>query len=623
MHRWWYGLAGGTIGGVATGLGEALFVLSGASTGEYGALLYAAILYGLLGAALGAVLGIGLVGLGLAWRGLSAALAWTLGFVGVSTTLGALIARSLADQALFQGRGASTQATLAIVAVFAVYGLLGLWLGTVFLSRTRLSALLTARGTGLAWLALVVLSAVFSVTPGGPSPDGALSPASPPPADLAGRPNVLLVVVDALRADHPAPALDALARDGVYFEAAFASASSTAASVASIFTSLPPGGHGTEGRAAVLPDELVTLAEAMVARGYATGGLPNSAHLTRSYNFQQGFGWLSYQAPTTIAGATESASQLTLYGLVRRGRDQLYGGRRRVEHYYQPAEVVLGNARRFIEANQGRPWFLWAHLMEPHEPYFEHPYSGYAHGPDELERLDSGQGDALRRAYAGEVSHAAAEIGALLDWLGARGLYEDTVIVVTADHGEELLDHGGLGHGGTLYDEVLHVPLIIKLQGQRWAGARVPWQVRTLDLAPTLAALSDAPVPPGWSGLDLFEPGFEDALKAIQTEPTAREVVLTAWSRALLAEQRLDGNNLTAVRADGWKYITANSGNPRGLQPEELYDLASDPLERRNAVGAESGRQVELAKRLRQLRQRAARAAELSGAPPEEASIPR
>ena len=103
----------------------------------------------------------------------------------------------------------------------------------------------------------------------------------------------------------------------------------------------------------------------------------------------------------------------------------------------------------------------------------------------------------MRKAYQQEITWMDNEIGKFLDWIKSEGLYDDTVIVVTADHGEEFLEHGGWWHGTTLYEEQIHVPLIVKLADGRWGGTRVPWQVRQMDTAATLAALAGAMLPFG------------------------------------------------------------------------------------------------------------------------------
>ncbi len=165
--------------------------------------------------------------------------------------------------------------------------------------------------------------------------------------------------------------------------------------------------------------------------------------------------------------------------------------------------------------------------------------------------------------YDGEISYWDAEFGKLLDALRQRGVYDDLTIVVTSDHGEEFDDHGGFWHGTTLYDEQVHVPLFVKLPQSRRGGTVVRHWVQSIDLMPTVLSLVDAPVPEGVQGGDAF---------------TGTDIIY--------AEESHEGNVLESVRelrgTDEYKLISANPGNPRGLEPIELYRVDLDPGETNN-----------------------------------------
>jgi arylsulfatase A-like enzyme len=266
-----------------------------------------------------------------------------------------------------------------------------------------------------------------------------------------------------------------------------------------------PSSHSTDVKVAILPDDIETLAEVMSGSGHVTGGLPNNINVTRSFNFQQGFDWFSYMSPSYILGATESASQLSMYNVLRKIRDRLAGDDKRVEDYYQPADYVLGHAKSFIEANHGKPWFSFVHLMEPHDPYFEHPYNGVTYGRAEHEVPQADKVDYLKEVYAKEITWMDAELGSFFAWMKESGIYDNTVIILTSDHGEEFLEHGGWWHGTTLYDEQIHLPLIFKTQRDGPVGVRVPWQVRQVDIPATVANLAGASLPDSWSGAPLLE----------------------------------------------------------------------------------------------------------------------
>ena len=376
-----------------------------------------------------------------------------------------------------------------------------------------------------------------------------------------------------------------------------------------------PSTHTCDTKAAILPEEVVTLPEVLQAAGFITGGVPNNINITRSFNFQQGFDWFAYQEPTYLFGATASASRLSMYNVVRKLRDRYTGGATCVETSYQPAEKVLSAAERFIEANEGRRWFLFIHLMEPHDPYFEHPLNGKAYGHAEHEHPDPALTDYLKTTYAGEVTHVDARIGEFVDWLKDRKLYDPTLLVVTADHGEEFFEHGGWWHGTTLYDEQIHVPAILKLPGQAHGGVRVPWQVRQIDLPASIAEAMGVELPVTWQGKPLLDTHFQrfaapripvpaDIMAPVGTPPQLQDSPLDLpWglnpaSRPALSEEDFEGNRLSAIRAGGWKYVEANEGNRRGLPSVDVFDLAVDPQEKRNLTGIDAERQGQLSRML-------------------------
>jgi arylsulfatase A-like enzyme len=167
----------------------------------------------------------------------------------------------------------------------------------------------------------------------------------------------------------------------------------------------------------------------------------------------------------------------------------------------------------------------------------------------------------------------------------AAGLYDRSVIAFAADHGEEFHEHGGWWHGTTLYAEQLHVPLIIKRAEEPASGTSRSDVARTIDLPATVVAAGGLPLPEEFMGIDLFSSRV--------TEP-------------LLAEEDLEGNQLTSIQADGWKLITANPGNPRGLPTTELFNVREDPGETNNLAASEKNRVSDLFAQLESLRARIA-----------------
>jgi arylsulfatase A-like enzyme len=183
----------------------------------------------------------------------------------------------------------------------------------------------------------------------------------------------------------------------------------------------------------------------------------------------------------------------------------------------------------------------------------------------------------LMKAYDGEIAFLDGHLGALVADLKRRGLYDDTLIVLTADHGEEFHEHGGWWHGTTLYDEQIGVPLIVKPPTGGAAGRVVEELTTTLDVAPTILRAVGVAPPVVMQG---------HVLPLDAAPAPAREHVF--------AEEDFEGNVLQAVRGKTWKFIVANPGNPRGLAPEELYDVAADPKETKNLTSQDATHREEM-----------------------------
>jgi len=284
--------------------------------------------------------------------------------------------------------------------------------------------------------------------------------------ESADRPNVLFVVVDTLRWDHvgcygaarkTTPFVDDYAAGATRFDRAYSVAPWTMPSVASMFTGLYPSRHGANSFGLGLTDEVDTLAEILQREGYATQGVISHTAIGARNNFQQGFDvYLESEA---------------------RGHDHL------------STDGVTGQAIGKLEglAAGEAPFFLFVHYFDPHYNYKRHPEYGFA--ADAAGRLDGEQpmrellrmapdmtpdeSQFLRDLYDEEVRFTDAGIGRLLERLQVLGLDEDTIVILTADHGEEFLDHGDLGHTGSLYEELVRVPLILRGPGRTTPGSVV------------------------------------------------------------------------------------------------------------------------------------------------------
>lgn len=609
MRKLMIGIQAGVLGGATVGVIEAAYLLSSAGdASDYVALVYAAVLYAAIGLGQGVGLGVGLVVLSKLWKGLTDERAWALSYLGAFCSLGLVITMFLANKVVYGEQGVPMSGKLIILGGFGVDFLIGMWLVPILLEKTPLRMLLEPKGSGAAYAGLVAICGLFSFAMGG-SADQQPERMSRSQADLADRPNVLLIVVDTLRADYlqpydsdrKTPTIQALADDGIVFERAHANASWTRASFANMYTSMVPSSHTTALKSSRLPDDVVTLAETLQAHDYATGGLPNNTNVTGTFGFAQGFDYYPYLAPNLPFGATESVYQLSMYSVLRKVGERMKGDSHVVEDFYQPAPTAIAKSQEFVSAQESDRWFLMMHLMEPHDPYFERPYNGTAYGRAEHEVPEADRVDYLKETYATEIEYMDADLAALFDWMKAEGTYDDTLILLTADHGEEFLEHDGWWHGTTLFQEQIHVPLIVKLPGQAHAGTRAPWVVRHLDIAPTIADLAGAELPDTWQGAPLIDDDFDAFVTP--PEPTYEsdengdftgepvevppEVAGTAvdprsFDRIVLAEEDFEGNQVIALRRGDWKMQRANEGNPRGLDTEALYDLSFDPGEQNN-----------------------------------------
>jgi len=201
-----------------------------------------------------------------------------------------------------------------------------------------------------------------------------------------------------------------------------------------------------------------------------------------------------------------------------------------------------------------------------------HPYNGVGYARVAMPNPKPEMADVLRKTYDGEIVHLDEQIGILVEDLKRRGLYDKTMIVVTADHGEEFHEHGGWWHGTTLYDEQLAVPLIVKPPGGGAKGVVNDAMVSSLDVAPTLIAGAGVAVP-----------------KTMVGKPLGLGADAPAPRDHSFAESELEGNSLQAYRSGGMKVIHANPGNPRGLPEHQLFNVATDPGEQKDliATGAE------------------------------------
>ncbi len=572
------GLAGGMIAGALTGLCEGLVIWAldpsaGAWAPLYGVVFYAALV------APGA-LGVGLLAGALgAWRkidGWTARWAWFAGMLAVLLPVMLVVARFRIIRDIFHEKLAIASAAGIGVHLGLLIGAAALGLGLWWLLDPRQGARRLGRlpwpavtGASLALMALLALP--FGLLGGGP--EEAVEPA----AKGASGPPVILIMVDTLRADrltsygyakNTSPNLSRVSEGAVQFDRAFAQASWTRPSVASLLTSLPPSAHKTMYKADRLPEDAETLAEAFKAGGFTTGGLVTNYNIAPYFNFAQGFDSYRYLDPDYYFWADEGSSKLSLHNLARVVREKVAPANDSPATYYQDAQVTTDATIAWIDKRKDAPFFLFVTYMDPHDPYFVRPLNGEAYSRAANVNPDPSMAGRLSEVYDGEIAYWDEHFGRLVAHLKAIGIYDKAIIAVTSDHGEEFHEHGGWWHGTTLYDEQIHIPLIIKMPAGSPAGFARDDLARSMDVAPTLLTAAGLKAPEGWRGRDLFGK--------------------VAAPEAVFAEEDHEGNVLRALRGLSWKIIEANAGNPRGLAPVELYELSEDPGELKN-VAAERG----------------------------------
>jgi choline-sulfatase len=374
-----------------------------------------------------------------------------------------------------------------------------------------------------------------------------------PPAPM----NVVLITLDTLRADHTGPYgatdvrtpnLDRLASQGVVFDQVMTTAPLTLPAHSSIMTGQFPPKHGVRDNGGFfLGPEQLTLAEILTGRGYQTGATVGAFVLDSKWGLDQGFGTYQDDFDLTNVKAMSLAS-------VKR-----------------PGNEVVDLALKWLDGVAEQRFFAWMHLYDPHAPYESpEPYRSQYRG----------------HPYRGAIAFTDAQVGRVFDYLDARGLADNTIVIVTADHGEGLGEHGEETHGFFVYESAMRVPLIVRAPGRGLTPRRVAQPVRSVDIMPTVLDLIGAAPPQPVEGVSLVP---------LMTGQV-RELPVEAYGEAMYPLHHYGWSELTALRSERYKLIDA----PR----PELYDLERDPnelnnlFEERRSVGDAMLRQLRDRKRL-------------------------
>ena len=415
-------------------------------------------------------------------------------------------------------------------------------------------------------------------------------------------PNVLLISIDTLRADHlssygyergTSPRLDALAAEGVRFADCVSTTSWTLPSHLSLLTGLEISAHGVcddrlwnRPEGAGLPLRGTFAAEVLSAAGWRTAGFYSSLFLEAHWGFAPGFE-LYERVGHTIHSSTELRERFLALQeagdveALERWRDE-----RPEELEAEGPKAHLGVDRtiewleEWERAESGDPFFVFLHLFDVHDNYvppppfdelFDPDYDGPIDGrritePDSLVQPDMPRRDLehLIALYDGEIAWVDSQLGRLFDWLDEAGLADDTLVVVTSDHGEEFFEHGNKVHRNNLAREVLHVPLLMRWPGELPAGLVVPDAVSLVDVSSTIYSLLDVAEPPGLSGIDLT-PSF--AGTALPDRDLVSELYLFPHSGP--------PRRAVGLHSAGEQLVFVHDG--RGPAAVLRHDLAADP----------------------------------------------
>lgn len=375
--------------------------------------------------------------------------------------------------------------------------------------------------------------------------------------------NVVVLLIDTLRASKLAvyndrtrvktPAIDEFANQGTVFERSQSPENWTKPSVASVLTSLHPATHGTKQDASKLPRSALMLSEVYKKAGFKTGSFIANGYVSNAFGFDQG--WDHY----------------TNYIRERKNTN---------------ASNVFGEAAAWIEKNKDQRFFAYIQTIDPHVPYDPPdkylkmydpaPYSGKVQNRRTHLMLDDAKKNPKKYAFTkrdkeriealhdGEISYHDEHFGQFLEKLDALGLSDDTLVVITSDHGEEFQEHGSWGHGHSVYQELLGVPLLFRWPGAIPAGQRVGPVVSTMDIGPTVLEATGVPIPKEFEGRSLM--GFMRG-----DWPMGPYVAFSDF---------LDHRRV--IRGGDWKLII------RGNLSQVMFDLANDPWEKNELSGRDT-----------------------------------
>jgi arylsulfatase A-like enzyme len=427
------------------------------------------------------------------------------------------------------------------------------------------------------------------------------------------QPNIILLVMDSARTANMScygyhrtttPKIDALAKEGTLFERAISVGSWTLPVHASLFTGLYPLNHGLTVSKDALPDNFPTLAHQLKVLGYQTASFSNNAYVSEVTGLTQGFEvveelWrASNPRGTKRTKMSRLIKQLEHFGrptkplirLLRAFQVMRSAMKRQRNKRDKGAQLTNEKIRTWLtEARDpDTPFFIFVNYMESHEPYYPpHPYNrrfmpnrftsrriervgnnkeAILSGSEKRRRDDL---EILAALYDGELNYLDDQIGQLVHFIESLGILNETVLVITSDHGDSLGEHNHLGHRMTLYEPLVHVPLIVRYPARFQPGTRVAQQVSLIDLYPTFLAVA---------GANLSHVPLNGFHSLTMPPGSGERPFLIAENTA---PKSLNGVVSRMLRAERYKYIWKSN------QRHELYDLVKDPNELNNLVEVE------------------------------------
>jgi len=388
-----------------------------------------------------------------------------------------------------------------------------------------------------------------------------LTACSPTPKDSASLPNIILITIDALRADHlscygypfpTSPHMDELAGKSIVFEYAFCTLPKTSASVASLMTGLHPFVHKTAPNSDTLKAEFITLAEALKMKGYFNIAVVDNSNLSKKFGFGQGF-------------------------------DEYIGVWNKREKKEASTPYITQTILDFLEANKKRPFFLWAHYIETHTPYL--PPKEFVEARPAGRKLsdiekkvfvnienwmpapDPDEGD-LVSLYDATIKYIDSEIKKINDAFFGRGYQKDTIFILSSDHGEELGEHNlFLDHGPLTFSSSIRVPLIMFVPGEK--SRRIKQPVSLMDIYPTILDKVGL-VPP--------------------YEIQGKNMLIRSKGRFLLIPGLVDAFSVVQERYHLVR-MDDRVAEELGLERDYLFDLIKDPGEKINIASRQKDRQ--------------------------------